>query len=91
MDEFVQFQQVLDRHHIPYHARDPRPVQGPLLTIAHGDVSIVLVFDRTGTYVHLAVAHQQDEAEQHETHVKPTPGAEPAARRRSIGGWCRRG
>jgi len=69
MDEFVQLQQVLDRHHIPYHVRDRRPAQGPLLMIAHGDVSIVVVFDRVGAYAQLAVADQQDEAENHGTPV----------------------
>ncbi len=69
MDEFVQFQQVLDRHHIPYHARDRRPTHGPLLRIAHGDLSILVCFDRTGAYAHLAVADQQEESEQHRTPV----------------------
>lgn len=65
MDEFVQLQQVLDRHHIPYHAHDRRPAQSPLVTITHGGVSILVCFDGTGTYAHLAVAQQQDDAENH--------------------------
>jgi hypothetical protein len=60
MDEFSQFQQVLDRHHIPYHTHDRRPAQGPMLMIAHGGVSILVCFDRTGAYAHLAVADQQE-------------------------------
>jgi hypothetical protein len=66
MDEFVHLQQVLDRHHIPYHAHDRRPAQGPLLSIAHGTVSILVCFDGTGTYAHVAITQQQAAAEHHE-------------------------
>lgn len=67
MDEFVHLQQVLDRHHIPYHAYDRRPAQGPLVRIAHGGVSILVCFDGTGTYAHLTVTQQQEDAQNHET------------------------
>jgi hypothetical protein len=67
MDEFVQLQQVLKRHQIPYHVRDRRPAQGPLVIVAHGGVSILVCFDSTGTYAYLAVAQQQDDAENHAT------------------------
>ncbi len=67
MDEFMHLQQVLERHHIPYHARDHRPAQGPLVIIAQGGVSILVCFDRTGAYARQAVADQQEDPEQHET------------------------
>ncbi len=62
MDEFVQFQQVLDRHGIPYHARDPRPWYGPMLIIIHARVTITVFFDRHGTYTHQKVERQQEDA-----------------------------
>ncbi len=61
MDVFAQLQQVLDRHHIPYHARDRRPMQSPRVTITHGDLSILVCFDRTGAYAHVAVADQPED------------------------------
>jgi hypothetical protein len=47
MDEFVHLQQVLERHHIPFPARERRPALGPLVMIGHGSVSILLSFDQT--------------------------------------------
>ncbi len=79
MDQFVQFQQVLDRHHIPYHARDRRPMQSPRVTITHGDLFILECFDRTGAYAHLALADAHEEvairARTHNVHQHPLPTA----------------
>jgi hypothetical protein len=44
-------------------------MQSPRVTITHGGVSILVCFDGTGTYAHLTVTQQQDDAERHGTPV----------------------